>query len=85
MQYLKFLTCLHGSKVPFPELKFPAARRRGSEIYFVERQQSLVADNIWSVTVRYNSEEILGGKICNNDFWGILNSFRVINEKRFSL
>jgi len=29
---LKFLTCLHGSKVPFSEYNFSAARERGGEM-----------------------------------------------------
>jgi len=57
MQHLKLLTCLHGSKAPFSELNFSAARGHVGKIYFVERGQSLVSENAvcWGYLKRYQA------------------------------
>jgi len=41
MQNLKFLTCVHGSKVPFLELNSPTARDAEGNMIYCRKGQSL--------------------------------------------
>jgi len=56
-----------------------------SWLWALQKLLNLVSENVSFVGLGYNADKILGGKICNKDFWRIHNSFQVIKEKCIAL
>jgi len=43
---------------------------------FCRKEANSILENIWFLGLGYNTDEILGGKICNQDFSRIVSIFQ---------